>query len=240
VHRAADRILTGKLYNAGQTCLAPDYALVQHRRVDAFVDAARRAISTNYPSLAQNHDYTRIINDRHLARLTALVDDARRLGATVVEVRPAGESGGGRVFPPTLIVNVHDEMAVMQEEIFGPVLPIRGYEEVGEAVDYVNARPHPLALYYFDHDARRVRRVLERAVAGGVTVNDCIFHVAQTALPFGGVGTSGMGRYHGVHGFQTFSNRKAVFLQSRWSALAMLRPPYTERTRRLIRFMLGG
>jgi coniferyl-aldehyde dehydrogenase len=240
VQKAADRILTGKLYNAGQTCLAPDYALLPPDRRDEFVDAARRSIARMYPSLVSNEHYTRIINAHHYRRLAALVEDARRLGASVIEVNPAGEACNetNRVFPPTIVVNVRENMALMQEEIFGPVLPVVECGSVDEAVAYVNARPHPLALYYFDNDQDRIRDVVERAMAGGMTVNDCIFHVGQTSLPFGGVGPSGMGRYHGFHGFQTFSNRKAVMIQSRWSALALLRPPYTARTSRIIRFLI--
>jgi coniferyl-aldehyde dehydrogenase len=242
VQRAADRILTGKLYNAGQTCVAPDYVLLPHHHRDEFVDAAQRAIAGMFPALVNNQDYTRIINAQHHRRLADLVDDARNLGAQVIEVNPAGEAcdGMNRVFPPTLVTNVREDMALMQEEIFGPVLPIVEYRSVEEAFAYVNARPHPLALYYFDNDRHRIDDMLRLTYAGGVTVNDCLFHVAQTSLPFGGVGPSGMGRYHGFDGFQTFSNRKGVFVQARRSAIALLRPPYSERTRQIIKFLIGG
>jgi coniferyl-aldehyde dehydrogenase len=242
VETAASRVLMGKLYNAGQTCVAPDYALVPRGQRDAFLRAARDVIARLYPTCASNPDYTRIINDRHYRRLADLVADAARRGAEVITVAAdaAACSQANRVFPPTLLANVRDDMAIMHEEIFGPVLPVVDYETLDEAISYVNARPRPLALYYFDTDRRRVNSVLERAFAGGVTVNDCIFHVGQPALPFGGVGASGMGRYHGIEGFQAFSNKKGVMLQARWSPLSVLRPPYTARTRRVLRFLLPG
>ena len=241
IERAAERILTGKLYNAGQTCVAPDYVLIPRARRDAFVDAARRIVPQMFPAPAANRDYTRIINANHYKRLAHLLDDARARDAGVITLGMAGErlDEGTRVFPPTLLTNVHDDMAIMQEEIFGPLLPIVDYGSLDEAIAYVNARPHPLALYYFDDDRTRVDHVLEKITAGGVTVNDCLFHVGQTGLPFGGVGASGMGRYHGVHGFRTFSNTVGVLLQRRWSPLAALRPPYTARTKRLLRFLTG-
>jgi len=240
IERAARRILAGKLYNAGQTCVAPDYVLVPRERRDAFVEAASRIIPSMYRSYVGNGDYTRIINAHQYRRLEALVDDARRLGARIIEIGAAGETynATNRVFPPTLVTGVHDNMAIMQEEIFGPVLPIVEYDRLDEAIAYVNERPHPLALYYFDADGNRVNAILERAAAGGVTVNDCLFHVGQTSLGFGGVGPSGMGRYHGVHGFRTFSNAKGVLVQRRWSPLSVLHPPYGERTRQVLRFLL--
>jgi len=239
IERAAERILTGKLYNAGQTCVAPDYVLVPRARRDAFVEAARRIVLRMFPSDTGNRDYTRIINAHHYDRLTQLLDDARVRGADVAPLDIVGPRfDQTRVFPPTLVTNVRDDMAIMQEEIFGPLLPIVDYGSLDEAIAYVNARPHPLALYYFDEDRTRVNDVLEKTAAGGVTVNDCLFHVGQTGLPFGGVGPSGMGRYHGVHGFRTFSNNVGVLLQRRWSPLAALRPPYTPRTRRLLRFLI--
>ena len=240
IDKAARRILTGKLYNAGQTCVAPDYVLVPKGRADAFVSAARAAIARMYPALVENRDYTRIINAHHYRRLTELLDDARGRGADVIAVAAPGETCdvSNRVFPPTLVTNVREDMALMQEEIFGPILPIVEYRAIEDAIACVRARPHPLAMYYFDNDRARVSRVLDRVVAGGVTVNDCLFHVGQASLPFGGVGPSGMGRYHGFAGFQTFSNRKGVLLQAPWSPLALLRPPYDAWTRRILRLLL--
>jgi len=240
IERAAERILAGKLYNAGQTCVAPDYVLVPRGRRDEFVEAARRIVRRMYPSGFGGRDYTRIINADQYDRLEDLLEDARRRGGEVIALEDEGQwrDLSTRVFPPTLVTNVRDDMAVMQEEIFGPILPIVEYGELRDAIRDVNARPRPLAFYYFDDDRTRVNRVLETVVAGGATVNDCLFHVGHAGLPFGGVGSSGMGRYHGVHGFRTFSNAMGVLRQGRWSPLAALRPPYTERTRRLLRFLL--
>jgi len=240
IDRAARRILAGKLYNAGQTCVAPDYVLVPRRQRDAFVEAARRIVPRMFPTYADNSDYTRIINACHYRRIAGLVEDARHRGAHIVTLGAADEAcnAASRVFPPTLVTNVRADMAVMQEEIFGPVLPVVEYDSVDEAIAFVNSRPHPLALYYFDTDESRVDAVVERVAAGGVTVNDCLFHVGQTSLPFGGIGPSGMGSYHGVHGFNTFSKTTGVFIQRRWSPLAVLRPPYTAWTRRILRLLL--
>jgi len=204
------------------------------------MNAAQTTIARMYPSLVNNPDYTRIVNASHYQRLVALVEDARRRGARIIEINPAAETCNvtNQVFPPTLVTNVRDDMSIMQEEIFGPVLPIVDYGSVEEAVRYINERPHPLAFYYFDDDKQRARDVVSRTVAGGATVNDCIFHAGQVTLPFGGVGPSGMGRYHGFDGFQTFSNKKSVFFQKKWSALALLRPPYSVRTRQILNILL--
>jgi len=241
MERAATRIMTGKLYTAGQTCVAPDYVLVPVQRRDEFVSAARAAAARMYPTLVRNPDYSRIINAHHYRRLTALVDDARAGGATVIEVNPATEEchEGNRVFPPTLVLGGREPMTLLSEEIFGPILPVIEYETLDEAIAYVNARPHPLALYYFDDQERRADEVVARMTAGGVTVNDCMFHVGQPSLPFGGVGASGMGRYHGFDGFQTFSHRKAVFVQRRWTPIGLFRPPYGVAARRILRLLLG-
>jgi coniferyl-aldehyde dehydrogenase len=237
---AAERILTGKLYNAGQTCVAPDYVLVPDGRTGEFVTAAKKAIARMYPTLAGNPDYTRIVNRHHYERLTALVADARQGGAEILTAVPAGEAchPATRTFPPTLVVNVRDDMSLVHEEIFGPILPIVEYRTLDDALAYVEARPRPLALYYFDNHRSRVHYVLQRSVSGGVTVNDCVFHVGQPGLPFGGIGPSGMGRYHGFDGFQTFSHKKGVLLQGRWSPLSLLRPPYGARARRILDFLL--
>jgi coniferyl-aldehyde dehydrogenase len=237
---AVERILTGKLYNAGQTCLAPDYVFVHESQKDAFLQLAREVTQSLYPRWADNSDYTRIINAPHYERLTHYVADAESHGARVV---PLGENTEGcnaqsRVFPAVAVLSVNDSMLVMQEEIFGPILPVLTYKTVDEALKYVNDRPHPLALYYFDNNSRRVDEVLRSTISGGVTINDVIYHVAQNNLPFGGVGLSGMGSYHGRSGFETFSLKKAVFLQSRFSTLRFLRPPYGPLTERVICFLL--
>jgi coniferyl-aldehyde dehydrogenase len=242
IGRAAARIAMGKLYNAGQTCVAPDYLLLPRERLDQFVSAFRRQVERLYPRLVASRDYTRIVDARHYERILGLVEDARQRGAESLQVNPAKEecNSSNRVFPPTLLWKVADTMPVMQEEIFGPVLPIVTYGEIEEALEYINARPHPLALYYFDDSGSRVRKILRETVAGGVTVNDCIFHVGQSNLPFGGIGPSGMGRYHGVHGFETFSHHQGVFVQGAWSPLSLLRPPYGRQARWILRFLVGA
>ena len=239
LERAAERILTGKLYNAGQTCVAPDYLLIPRTRLEEFLKMAPRAVEKMYPKLVENPDYTRIIDAAHYRTLRH-IKDAQEKGAKAIQINPAGETCNeeNRVFPPTLLVNVNDDMTIMREEIFGPVLPIVPYETLDDAVAYINARPHPLALYYFDSRNSRVKDVLGRTIAGGVTVNDCIFHVGQTGLPFGGIGPSGMGHYHGYHGFETFSKKKGVFVEGRWTPLSLLRPPYGGMARRILGFLL--
>jgi coniferyl-aldehyde dehydrogenase len=238
---AAARIMAGKLFNAGQTCIAPDYVLVEAGAREEFVRLAAEAAATMYPRLVDNPDFTRIVNRQHYQRLRGLVGDAAQRGAEILEVNPARESASeqNRVFLPTLLWNVSDQMTVMQEEIFGPVLPVVTYRSLDEAIEYVNARPRPLALYYFDPNSKRVDAVLARTTSGGVTVNDTIFHIAQNDLPFGGVGASGMGSYHGFDGFLTFSKKKGVFLQSRFTTLGMLRPPYGALARRVSDFLIG-
>jgi coniferyl-aldehyde dehydrogenase len=238
---AAARIMAGKLFNAGQTCIAPDYVLVEADAREEFVRLAARAAAAMYPRLVDNPDYTRIVNREHYRRLRSLVEDAAVKGAGMQEVNPARETADeqNRVFPPTFLWNVTDAMAVMREEIFGPVLPVVAYRSLDEAIEYVNARPRPLALYYFDRNSRRVESVLARTTSGGVTVNDTLFHIAQNDLPFGGVGPSGMGSYHGFDGFLTFSKKKGIFLQSRFTTLGMLRPPYGALARRMADFLIG-
>ena len=235
---AADRILFGKCLNAGQTCIVPDYALVPEERVEAFAAAARATVAKLYPRLADNSDYTAIVSGRHRARLTAYLDDAKAQGAHVEAINPAGEDlSASPKMAPHLVTGTTDSMRLMQEEIFGPILPIVAYRTLDEAIAYVNARPRPLALYVFDHDTAAVDRVLAETVSGGVTVNETILHIAQEELPFGGVGPSGMGDYHGRAGFETFSKAKAVFHPSRLSALKLLRPPYGARFERLVRLL---
>ncbi|MFO1414514.1 MAG: coniferyl aldehyde dehydrogenase [Burkholderiales bacterium] len=225
---SAPRLMSGKLLNAGQTCIAPDYALVQEGSVDAFVAAITRAAHALYRSYAGNPDYTAIVNARHFARLTGLVDDARAKGARVIVLNPAQETPdpASRKLLPTLILGVTDDMAVMREEIFGPLLPVETYRTLDEAVAKINARPHPLAFYYFGREGGGRSRVLRETLAGGVTVNDTLWHFAHKNLPFGGVGASGSGAYHGEASFLTFTHRKPVFVQPRMAASKLLYPPY--------------
>jgi len=224
--RAADALVATKLFNAGQTCMAPDYAIVPRLRLDEFVAAVQSSARRMYPDALNNLDYTSIISERHLARLQGLLDDARSRGATVVTLS-AGEGGRlPRMLPPALVLGVHEGMQIMQQEIFGPLLPVMVYDDLDEALAHVNAQPRPLALYWFGRDANTRERVLRQTISGGVTVNDCLMHFTQEDLPFGGVGASGMGAYHGEVGFKTFSKDKPVFIQSRWSGVPLMHPPY--------------
>jgi acyl-CoA reductase-like NAD-dependent aldehyde dehydrogenase len=231
----------GKLFNAGQTCIAPDYALVPDGQRDAFVAAARAAVKTMYPTLEDNGDYTAIVNDRHYARLRGYVEDARAKGAEVVELNPRGAAPepARRKFVPTLVIDPTDEMTVMQEEIFGPILPVRTYRQLDDALAYVNEHPRPLALYYFGYDAVETERVLNETISGGVAVNDTVLQFAQEDVPFGGVGPSGMGHYHGFEGFEQFSKKKPVFRQSRLNAAGLMSPPYGRVIDTFLRLVLG-
>jgi coniferyl-aldehyde dehydrogenase len=224
----APRLMSGKLLNAGQTCIAPDYALVPEASVDAFVAAIEKAAHALYASFAGNPDYTAIVNERHFNRLTGLVDDARAKGARIVVLNPAQEKPdpASRKLLPTLLLGVTDDMAVMREEIFGPLLPIETYRTLDEAVARINGRPHPLAFYYFGHKGGQRDKVLRETLAGGVTVNDTLWHFAHKNLPFGGVGASGSGAYHGEASFLTFTHKKPVFVQPRLAAAKLLYPPY--------------
>ena len=226
--KIAPLVAIGKLFNAGQTCIAPDYALVPKARIDEFAKAMTCAVAKQFPTLAGNQDYASIVNERHYGRLTGLLSDAESRGARIVEINPAHETlaPGARKIAPTLLLDVRDEMAIMRDEIFGPLLPVVAYESLDDALAYVNQRERPLALYWFGEDSSRRDRVLHNTVAGGVTINGCLTHFAQEAQPFGGVGASGSGAYHGEYGFRTFSKEKAVFYQSRYGLVPFLLPPY--------------
>ncbi|MET0252320.1 MAG: coniferyl aldehyde dehydrogenase [Novosphingobium sp.] len=241
--RAARRIAAGKMMNAGQICLAPDYLLVPEDREEETIAAIGKAVAVSYPTLLANDDYTAIINARHRDRLLGLIDDAVAKGAEAVEINPGSEvfaAGNVAKLPLTILRRVNDGMKVMQQEIFGPVLPVKTYRGIDEAIDYMNAHPRPLALYYFGEDAAEQERVLARGISGGVTVNDILFHITVDALPFGGIGASGMGHYHGPEGFRTFSHARAIYRQPRIdiAGLAGLRPPYGGATRRTIAMLL--
>jgi coniferyl-aldehyde dehydrogenase len=234
---SARKIAAGKLFNAGQTCIAPDYVLVPAAQQQAFAEAFTRAVAELYPTLENNPDYTSIVDERHYARLQGLEQDARAAGARVTPINPGGdaEEPGARKMRPTLLLDVTGGMQVMQEEIFGPLLPVIGYETLDEAIAFVNARPRPLALYWFGRDRARRDQVLRQTISGGVTVNDVLLHIAQENLPFGGVGDSGSGAYHGEHGFRLFSKEKPVFVQSRLAGTWLLRPPYGKLAAAVVR-----
>ena len=242
IAKAAERILAGKCLNAGQTCIAPDYLFLPEGEAENFIAAARKIVAASYPDLQQNPNYSAIINARHAARLHGYLDDAAAHGAHIVPLVPLAEvkanPNGPQRLAPTLILQTTEAMKVMQEEIFGPLLPILTYRNIQEALDYVNAHDRPLALYLFDRDKRRINQVLDQTIAGGVTVNDTILHIAQDDLPFGGVGPSGMGQYHGHEGFRTFSKLKPVFYQSRLSGIGLFNPPYGKLFERLLKLLL--
>lgn len=238
LEHAAARIAVGKLMNAGQTCIAPDYALVPADRIDAFVKAFGATVAACYPRIATTPDYTAIAADRHFARLERYLAEARAAGARIVNLGGFDPDPATRRFPPIVLLDARPDLAVMREEIFGPILPVVPCAGLAEAIAHVGARPRPLALYVFARERAEVDAVLDGTTAGGVTVNDTILHVAQDDLPFGGVGPSGMGRYHGRDGFETFSNRRAVFRQPRVNGMGLFRPPYGRRFEALVRLLL--
>jgi coniferyl-aldehyde dehydrogenase len=226
--RTVSSIAFGKLANAGQTCIAPDYVMVHEDEAKAFAAAYGRAVEALYPEGPASEDYTSIINDRHFDRLRRLVDDARARGARIAEVgkRPEASLSRLHTLAPVLVLGATDEMAIMQEEIFGPVLPVVTYRTIDDAIAYVNAHPRPLALYYFGGDNADRRKVLSRTTSGNVGINNTLMHYAQDDLPFGGVGASGMGAYHGVEGFRRMSHAKGIYVQGRQNAADLLRAPF--------------
>ncbi|MGN8259882.1 coniferyl aldehyde dehydrogenase [Pseudomonas sp. SMSB3] len=230
---AAERIAFGKALNAGQTCVAPDYVLVPQERLNEFAHEYGKAMRRLYPRIAANPDYSAIINARQLQRLQHLLDDARGKGAQVLDLY-AHEPRQGRRLPPHLLTHTDDSMQVMQDEIFGPLLPLVPYRKLDDALAYVNQRPRPLALYYFGYDRDEQQHVLQHSHSGGVCLNDTLVHVAQHDLPFGGVGPSGMGHYHGREGFLTFSKAKAVLAKQRFNAAKLIYPPYGKALQRLV------
>src|SRR3954464_8125161 len=239
LEETAERIAYGKLLNAGQTCIAPDYVLVPERSLQAFAEKVRAQMRRMFGTDPANKDYTSVISDRHYARLENLVADAARRGAKILQPAKADDPNwkAHRKFPPTLIAGATEAMTVMQEEIFGPVLPVLGYRDPADAIAFVNARDRPLALYWFGKDRNARDEVLARTVSGGVTVNDCLFHFAQINQPMGGVGASGTGAYHGEWGFRTFGKLKPVFYRSKFNRLADLYPPYGGKIARLEKMM---
>ena len=242
LNEAAERIGYAKLLNAGQTCIAPDYAFVPEESVQAFAEKVRTHMRRMFGTEPNNKDYTAIISDRHFARLEALVADAAAKGAKIMQpARPDDPNWKARrKFPPTIVAGATPEMTLMQEEIFGPVLPVMSYKDAKEAIAFVGRRDRPLALYWFGRDNAARDAVLTQTVSGGVTVNDCLFHITQVNQPFGGVGASGSGAYHGEWGFDNFSKLKPVFYRSVLNRMADLHPPYggkIARLEKMLRFM---
>ncbi len=239
---AVKRIMIGKLWNAGQTCVAPDYLLLPESQQERFVAEAKKVVRTFYPTISDNPDYSAIINPRHFQRLQELLEDAAAKGACLIPLHGEQKApqGNGRQLPPVLLLDTTEEMRIRQEEIFGPLLPVIPYQTLDEAVNYINDRPRPLALYYFGKDRDSARMVLENTTSGGASVNGTVLHVAQEDIPFGGVGPSGMGHYHGREGFETFSKKKSVMYDSRFSAVPLLYPPYGKRAKLLLKWMMRG
>lgn len=240
MEKTADAIMAGKMLNAGQICLAPDYVFVPEEKMGEFVESSQKAVAKMFPTLLDNPDYTSVVNERHFERLKAYVEEAKAKGAEVIEINPADEDfrqQPNHKMPPTLIINPDESLAVMQEEIFGPIMPVKQYASVNDTVDYINAHERPLGLYYFGTEKDEEQHVLSHTTSGGVTVNDVVMHVAQEDLPFGGVGPSGMGAYHGYDGFKTFSHAKSVFTQTKLpvAEMAGLRPPYGEKLMKAVR-----
>jgi len=233
---AAARIASGKWFNAGQTCIGVDYALIDEPRRDAFVDALTAVLRARYADPSLTDDYTRVINDGQYQRLAGYVDEARARGARVIQPI-AFDAAPARLFTPTLVLDAPDDSALMREEIFGPILPIRSYRTVDEAIAWINAHDRPLALYPFSQDGATVERIISQTLSGGVSVNDTLLHFGVHALPFGGIGPSGSGAIHGRTGFETFSKMLPVFRQARWAASDWIRPPYRGFVDRVIRFL---
>ena len=241
---AAQRIMIGKTLNAGQICLAPDYLMVPEERLDEVVAALKDVTAEMYPKLLDNSQYTSVVNERHYQRLMGYLEDLVQRGVTATPINPAGEDFAAQQntykIPPTLIVNPPEDSKVLEDEIFGPLLPIRTYKDFDETIAYINSHPRPLAAYYFGRDKGEEQAVLDRTTSGGACINDVIMHISQEDLPFGGVGPSGMGAYHGYDGFKTFSHAKAIYRQSRFNVakLGGMLPPYGNATEKTIKMQV--
>jgi coniferyl-aldehyde dehydrogenase len=235
---AAERILYVKLLNAGQICTTVDHLWLPRTKVDAFVQAAQAIVPQRYPSLASK-DYTAIIDQRAFERLLAALDDARARGARLIQLVPGpAHDAATRKIAPVIVLDAPDDSILWQREIFGPILPMRGYDDLEQVIRVINAGPRPLAIYPFSGNPATVQMLIDRIMSGGVSVNDALFHVGQHDLPFGGVGESGMGHYHGKEGFETFSKLRPVFYQARFSALKFMAPPYGSFADRLLGFLM--
>jgi coniferyl-aldehyde dehydrogenase len=238
VEKAAENILYGKFINAGQTCLAPDYLFVPEGKRDQFVAAAQKILAQRYPDINERA-FTSIIDEKSYRRLRTTLDDAERKGARLVPLIPGATFNDVmRKIPPHLVLDPTDDMTIMQEEIFGPLFPVKTYRDLDEVIGYVSKRDRPLGLYFFTNDKATEEKLLYGTISGGVTINNCVLHVAQHDLPFGGTGASGMGQYHGYEGFLEFSKLRPVFTNPRFSLLHWFYPPYTSRHARLANMLL--
>jgi coniferyl-aldehyde dehydrogenase len=247
ISRSADldvsltRIMMGKTMNAGQICLAPDYLLVPEEKLHEVIAAAQKAVTDMYPTLLDNPQYTSVINQRHFDRLNSYLEEAQERGAKLIPINPGGEDfasqQGTLKIPPTLIPEPAEDLKVLEEEIFGPLLPIKTYKDFEETIGYINSKPRPLAAYYFGADKAEQQAIMTRTTSGGACINDVVMHVAQEDLPFGGVGPSGMGSYHGIEGFRTFSHAKSIYSQTKmnFAKLGGMLPPYGKATESTIK-----
>lgn len=244
IEKSVGRIMLGKTLNAGQICLAPDYLLVPEEKLHEVIEAAQKAVAQMYPQLLDNPQYTSVINERHFERLNGYLAEAEARNQKIIAINPAGEDfsaqQGTLKIPPTLIAEPADDLAMMEEELFGPLLPIRTYSKFEETISYINSKPRPLAAYYFGEDKAEEEAMTSRTTSGGFCVNDVIMHVMQEELPFGGVGPSGMGSYHGFKGFQTFSHAKSIYSQPsiNIAKLGGMLPPYGKATENTIKMQV--
>ena len=236
---SVNRVMAGKTMNAGQICLAPDYVFIPKDKKEDFISQSKKVVTEMYPSLKDNPDYTSVINQRHYDRLQGYVEEAKEKGFEVIEINPSNEDFSQQAhhkIPPTLIVDPDDSLSVMKEEIFGPILSVKTYDSIKDTVDYINSKDRPLGLYYFGDDKEEMQNVLENTTSGGVTINDVVFHVGQDNAPFGGVGPSGTGSYHGVEGFKNFSHTKTIYTQSKFDGLfGLFRPPFGSKAKSAIK-----
>ena len=236
---SVNRVMAGKTMNAGQICLAPDYVFIPKDKKEEFISQSKKVVTDMYPSLKDNPDYTSVINQRHYDRLQGYVEEAKEKGFEVIEINPSNEDFSQQAhhkIPPTLIVDPDDSLSVMNKEIFGPILSVKTYESIEDTVDYINSKDRPLGLYYFGDDKEEMQNVLENTTSGGVTINDVVFHVGQDNAPFGGVGPSGTGSYHGVEGFKNFSHTKTIYTQSKFDGLfGLFRPPFGSKAKSAIK-----
>ena len=244
VEKSLGRIMLGKTLNAGQICLAPDYLMVPEEKLHEVIAASQKAVAEMYPSILNNDQYTSVVNERHFDRLNGYLAEAEEKGQKIIAINPADEDfsqqDGTRKIPPTLILEPADGLKVMEEELFGPLLPILTYKEFEETIAYVNSKPRPLAAYYFGQDKQEEEAVLTRTTSGGACINDVIMHITHEELPFGGVGPSGMGSYHGHQGFKTFSHAKSVYRQTgiNVAKLGGMLPPYGNATESTIKMQI--
>ena len=241
---SAKGIMFGKTLNAGQICLAPDYVIVHKEKKDEFISEIENAINEYYPTMKDNDDYSSIINQRHFDRINSLIEDAKEKGADINEINPSNEDFSQQEFfkiPPTIVTNTTDDMRIMNEEIFGPVLPVLEYENLTDALSTINLKDRPLGLYYFGNDIKEENTIMSNTSSGGVTINNVVGHIQQKDLPFGGVGPSGMGRYQSFDGFKNFSNPRSFYKDVGFKFDALfngIRPPYTKSIEKLIKGLL--